>query len=190
MGERGAIAGAVVVAVTGAGIAWGVLASEAGCQLQGACDPATYDGFVTDTGAPTAMGFYGATWQSGPIEGTWAWFPGQRTYRIVPLLPDGGALAGPYTFPQVLLSADPRPWPTAGSNFAQSAGNTAEFSSLDSGTIGFQVTNNTCSPYYLWLQVAPEGQAAGAVPALPEDGGADGAVPEDGSADGAVQSGD
>jgi hypothetical protein len=188
----GAIAGAIGVAVVCAWAAWGVIASEGGCQLQGACDPETIDpGPLTDKGAPTGAGMYGDRWQSSPIEGTWAWFPGQRTYVVHP------PFKGPYTFPQIFLSADANPYSTDGSNFAASAGNTAEISDVNDDLRSFKITNNTCSPYYLWLQVAPQGQADGAVPedggadaAVPEDGGADGAVPDDGSADGAVQSRD
>jgi hypothetical protein len=93
------------------------------------------------------------------------WFPGNRTYVIFPQLPDGGAFTGPYTFPQVQLSPDSNPYTTPGSNFAPSAGNAAEFSGLPDGrTDAFQVTNNTCSPYFLWLQVAQERPASASGP--------------------------
>jgi hypothetical protein len=161
-----AIARAVGAAVAVTGMASGGFASQAGCQLQGACDPHTNDtGFVTDTNAPTKSGMYGSSWQSGPIEGTWASFPGGQTYTIRPKRADGTAFLGPYTF-QVLLSADTNPYTTDGANFAPSAGNTAEFTGLyeDGGVdgkvnTGFQVTNNTCSKYYLWLRVDEETQA-------------------------------
>ena len=186
MRERGAIAGAVVAAVGCAGVAWGVLASGGGCQLQKVCDPATTNlpflpkepegPEVLPDGFPVGAGMYGDVWQSGPIEGHWLWFPPERTYVIKPQLSDGGAFVGPYTFPQVLLSADPNPYTNGGSNFAQSAGNTAEFAGVSKDT--FQVTNNTCSPYYLWLQVAQEYPSDGAAPVQldgstlsPADGG-------------------
>ena len=168
MRERSAIAGAVAVAVVGAGVAWGALASQAGCQLQGACDPDTV--YVPALPAGVAAGAsvsaqpfqaeagtYGAVWQTSAIEGTWMELPGQRTYVISPQLPDGGPFVGPYTFPQVYLSADPNPYTFVGSNFAPSAGNPTEFSGLpDGGFDGFLVINNTCSKYFLWLQVAQE----------------------------------
>ena len=157
-----AIARAVGAAGAVAGMAWGGFASQAGCQLQGACDPETNDaGFVTDTNAPTKSGMYGSSWQSGPIEGTWASFPGGQTYNIRPQRADGTPFLGPYTF-QVFLSLDQNPYTTGGTNFAPSAGNTAEFTGLyvDGGVnTGFQVTNNTCSKYYLWLRVDEETQA-------------------------------
>ncbi len=57
-----------------------------------------------------------------------------------------------------MVSADPSPGDNATSNFAQAAGNLVELTERlpDGGTSGFQMKNDTCSPYYVWLQVAPE----------------------------------
>jgi hypothetical protein len=172
--ERDARAGKRVLAtvlagaIGCAGLAWGILAGESGCQLQGSCDGDTVEipvlpnedngPVVAPNGFPQGAGMYGNAWQSGPIEGHWLWFPGQRTYIISPQLPnDAGPFTGPYTF-QAQISADPSPYTTAGSNFAPSAGNTTEFSGVlpDGRTNGFQVMNGTCSAYYLWLQVTQE----------------------------------
>jgi hypothetical protein len=181
--ERIAAAAVVGVVAIGAGI-WGVVSTQTGCELQGSCDttlvyvPALPPGVTAAPGIagqpfqPDAGLFtdgFGATfWQSSPIEGTWMNFPGQRTYLIYPQLPDGGAMVGPFLFESVQVSADPNPYASP-SNFAPSAGNITEFSGLpDGGMTGFSVTNNTCSPYYLWLQVAPEYPAP-----APADAGTD-----------------
>ncbi len=172
-------AGALVASACCAAGVGSVLPTELGCQLQGTCDAdsASIPGLakeqngpdVTPNGVPMDAGMYGSSWQSGPEEGHWLWFPGQRTYTIYPDLNDGGRLLGPYVF-SGFISADSEPYTTPGSNFVQGAGNSVEFSGLpyEAGTTpdgsamvvqqtyGFQVTNDTCSPYYLWLQVTPE----------------------------------
>ena len=160
-GERRTIAAVLSASVAGAGLAWGVVESQAGCQLQGSCDGDTVTIPSSSGSFPAGAGIYGDAgdvWQSSAIEGDWLWFPGQRTYIISPQLRDGGPLKGPYTF-QAWISADPNPYTTSGSNFAPSAGNPTEFSGVlpDGGTNGFVVMNGTCSPYYLWVQATQEG---------------------------------
>jgi hypothetical protein len=172
---------------------WVALVSQAGCQLQGSCDPdeRSIPGLSSEPkgpplapgGFPSGAGIYGDAWQSGAIDGPWLWFPGQRTYTISPQPADGGTpLPGPYEF-VMYLSVDPNPWTTAGSNFAPSAGNPTEFGGLpDGGMDGFQVTNDSCSPYYLWLQATP------ARPATTLDAGADAHVSSDAGTDAGVSS--
>jgi hypothetical protein len=183
-------AGCVCTGVT----CWAALASQAGCQLQGSCDPdersipglssEPYGPPLTPSGLPEGAGTYGDAWQSSAIEGHWLWFPGQRTYTISPLGADNKTpLPGPYEF-VAYISADPTPYTTAGSNFAPSAGNPTEFGGLpDGGMNGFQVMNGSCSPYYLWLQVRQE------PPVSTQDGGSDARASLDGEASLAPEAG-
>jgi hypothetical protein len=185
----------VAVSVACAGGAWGVLSTQTGCQLQGSCDAdmvyvPSFPPGVTSAPYVTAQPFQadagifhtsiGDLWETSPIDGQWMDFPGQRTFLIYPQLPDGGPFLGPYTFPDIEVSADPSPEANAASNFAPSAGNIAEISVLpDGGLNGFQVTNDTCSPYFLWMQVAQENAGApnagaDAAADASADGGADG----------------
>jgi len=152
-------------------VAWGVLSTQAGCQLQGSCEaqtvyvPAIPPGGagqdVSSQGFGQGAGVYdtsiGRVWQTGPIEGTWLPYPGSQTYVFYPTLPDGGPFVGPYIPTQFLVSADPDSYTNPGSNGAIAAGNLGEFSGLpDGGLTGFVLTNDTCSPYFLWLAVAQE----------------------------------
>jgi len=139
---------------------WGLAASQSACQLKGICDisttyvPAPPSG-SSGTAQPfeDSAGMYGDAWQSSAIEGTWMTFPGQITYVIYPKLADGGPFTGPYE-PTANISADPDPGANAASNYAPSAGNATQLSALpDGGLDGIQVTNNTCTPYYLWLKL-------------------------------------
>jgi hypothetical protein len=154
---------------------------QAGCQLQGQCDPSAVTvgaaGAVTQAFAPGA-GIYDGVWESSPIDGTWMSFPQERTYTIYPKLPDGGPLVGPYIL-FANVSPDPDNYTTSGSNYAGGAGNIAEFTQsadLDGGrTDHFQVTNETCSPYYLWIQATPQYAAVVGTADAPDasDAGAD-----------------
>ena len=110
--------------------------------------------FQPDAGVYETGG--GTYWMSSPFEGVWMNFPGQLTYVIHPKLPDGGPFVGPYFFSELWVSADPNPYSNPGSNSAPSSGNITEVSELAGDPTGFQVTNNTCSPYYLWMAVAQE----------------------------------
>jgi hypothetical protein len=166
------VAAAIVGSIASAAAAWGLVSAQTGCTLAGSCDITTV--YVTaDAGLPPGViagtdvagqlfqagagvtdEFGPTVWQSSAIDGTWMNFPGQRSYIIYPLFPDGGPIQGPFIPESVQVSADPSPYP-APSNFAPSSGNITEFSGLpDGGTTGFQVTNNTCSPYFLYLQMA------------------------------------
>lgn len=183
----------LAVSVACAGGAWGVLSTQTGCQLQGLCDAETvyvpsFPPGVTSAPYVTAQPFQpdagvyetggGTYWMSSPFEGVWMNFPGQLTYVIHPKLPDGGPFVGPYFFSELWVSADPNPYSNPGSNSAPSSGNITEVSELAGDPTGFQVTNNTCSPYYLWMAVAQE------YPGAP-DAGADAAADVvDASADG------
>ncbi len=151
--EKKVAALATVSALACAGAVWGVAAMQAGCTPQGTCDPKD-GGSVTGVSLQTSTG---TLWQTSPIEGTWLQFDGQESYYLYPTFSDGGRMPGPYTFPEIMVSADKNPYTNPNSNFAPSAGNIAEILPLDGG---FQVMNNTCSQYYLWMQVAQEYGAA------------------------------
>jgi hypothetical protein len=144
--------------------------ASAGCQLQGQCDASAVvvGGDAGESGATTqrfqpGAGVYatgsGAVWQSSPIEGTWMDFPPERTYTIYPKLPDGGPFLGPWLLTGD-VSPDPSPATTQGSNFANLAGNLGEFEQ-DTATDGgrptyFTITNETCSPYWVWVSATQE----------------------------------
>jgi len=203
--ERRAIAGAIFAAVACAGGTWAFAASQAGCELQGVCDQSTIyvpaaaepkgqGPYVNGLTFPSA-GMFGNVWQSSPLEGTWVPFAQQVTYVIYPQLPDGGLFVGPYTYPQIYISADANPYTNPGSSFSEGAGNAVNITGLppsDAGLYGFEVTNNTCTAYYLFLQVAQEGSPNVPPPATPDasaptDASGDGSA--DGSPDGSPESG-
>ena len=175
--RRIAVAVALGGAIACAAGAWAALSTQTGCQLQGSCDPSSVFVPSLPEGATlgqntTVQGFQGGAgvvdgnWTSGAIEGTWMNFPGQISYYVYPELPDGAPFVGPYLYFGCMVSPDPNPLSpaggAAGSNGAFCAGNLAEFMALpDGGQTGFIVTNDTCSPYYLWLEVAQEYPDAG-----------------------------
>jgi hypothetical protein len=188
--RRSAIAGWVIAAIGCGGVAWGIFATQAGCTLQGQCDattayvprsalpPGAAGQFVTGQSFAAGAGVYstsaGVVWQTSPIQGQWMSFQGQLTYYIFPQLPDGGPFVGPYTYPEIEISADPNPEANPSSNFAPGAGNPVEVLALpDGGTTGFTVFNNTCSTYYLWMQVAQEYTPDAAASPPPPDAGTD-----------------
>jgi hypothetical protein len=174
--ERRAIARALVVVVGCAGATWGFVAADSGCQLQGVCDPKTVN-VPSEQSLPAGAGYFrtangGVVWQTSALDGTgasgWLTFPPQITYNItLPPLPDGGAFLGPYV-PVANISADANPYVDPQNNFAPSAGNTTQVTGLyvDGGVrgdaslplvnVGVSVTNNTCTPYFLWLQLAQD----------------------------------
>jgi hypothetical protein len=169
--------GSAIACASGAG-AWGVVSTQTGCELQGKCDqswvfvPSLPPGATRGAPYTTVQGFQpdagviDGSWRSSPLEGTWMNFPGQISYTIYPELPDGGPFVGPYLQSICYVSTDPNPGVNGASNYSPCAGNLAEFSVLpDGGTTGFVVTNDTCSPYFLWLQVVQE---------YPPSGGGDG----------------
>jgi hypothetical protein len=173
-----AVAVAIGGAIACAAGAWAALSTQTGCQLQGSCDPssvfvpslpkgATLGQNTTVQGYQGGAGVIDGTWRSSAFEGTWMNFPGQISYYVYPQLPDGGPFVGPYLPGTCMVSADPNPESpdggAAGSNAAYCAGNLAELMALpDGGQTGFIVTNDTCSPYFLWLEVAQEYPDAGA----------------------------
>ncbi|MBX3212860.1 MAG: hypothetical protein KF850_12555 [Labilithrix sp.] len=103
------------------------------------------------------------TWESGPMNGTWLWFPRQRTY-IFDLRVLGGRV--PYNvYPYISASPDPM---TVGPNGTIGSGNLALLSSIGPNRV--DVRNDSCSDYYLRLVV----EAKPMPPALPaDDGGAE-----------------
>ncbi len=167
-GKVAAIAAGGVV-VCGAALAGSTLGTQAGCTLQETCSPSTVyvtpDGrlpsgvatapYVTGQAFQPDAGIYqtgqGLLWQSSSQDGLWMDFPGQRSYVIYPLLPDGGPFVGPYLL-NASVSADQNPGSNPNSNWAPSAGNITEFSNLpDGGNTGFIVTNDTCTEYFLFV---------------------------------------
>ena len=99
------------------------------------------------------------TWQSGPIDGVYLDFPGQRTYAFFPLGNDG--FTPPYSSITAYVSADADPTHTPGSNFTIGTGNLAEVQGDTEG--GFAIHNDTCAQYYLRVVVTR---------VVPQDGGA------------------
>ena len=168
MGERRRVCLVVAASFAFGSMAWGLAASQSGCQLQQVCTPSTV--YVPASAAPkgassqsfeSTAGMYGDIWQSSAIDGEWMSLPPQVTYIIYPQLPDGRPFVGPYV-PAAQISAYqspyfPDPSTNAGANFAQSAGNPTQFAGLDDGGLtGFQVMNNTCTQYYLFLTLSHE----------------------------------
>lgn len=96
------------------------------------------------------------TWESSPQDGKWLWFPRQRTFVF-----DIRALSG--RTPQIILpylSAVAEPSKTG--NFTPGGGNLTLLSGARPN--GINVTNDTCSDYYLRLVVS----AAPLPPAVPD----------------------
>ena len=102
------------------------------------------------------------TWVSGPLDGTWLWFPRQRTY-IFDLKALGGRLPD---LPLAFISGTPDP-AKFGNNMTLAAGNLAQMYSLRPN--GLDLKNESCSDYYLRLVV----QAAPFPPEAPEQDGGD-----------------
>lgn len=117
------------------------------------------------------------TWESTDIGEPWLWFPRQRYYVF-----DLRALGG--RTPKPLAYVSPSPEPTKnGGNFTIGSGNIVEFFNVSPNRI--DVKNDTCSDYYLYLELK--------VPPLPPeahaDAGANDAIdpadaPDGGDADG------
>jgi hypothetical protein len=95
-------------------------------------------------------------WESNPQDGTWLWFPRERTYvfDIRPLAGRTPQLVQPY------LSAVAEPSKTG--NFTPGGGNVTLLSFARPN--GINVTNDTCSDYFLRLVVV----AAPLPPTLPD----------------------
>ncbi|MBX3218874.1 MAG: hypothetical protein KF795_00050 [Labilithrix sp.] len=116
-------------------------------------------------------------WESGPMDGTWLWFPRQRYYIF-----DVRAFGGRVPFnPTAFLSASSNP-ATNGGNMTSGSGNLTLFRSMSANRIDIQ--NDSCSDYYLRLVV----DLPPLPPVLPDDGGAgddasDGGIEDDASAD-------
>jgi hypothetical protein len=195
VGKRRAAAAALGTAVVVSAIAWSGTTQQ-GCQPQDQCT-----GWTIWMGQPIQSWDYGQyhvktedfppgagsiddnTWQTGPFDGTWLPFNGGDTYWINPVMNfDGGGppFTGPYNGIQILVSPDPQPNP--GSNFAIASGNIAEVATVWDPTgkfdVGFRVTNATCAPYYLWLQITRHLPPA----PLPLDAGDDGPIEASGDA--------
>ena len=97
------------------------------------------------------------TWESGPLDGTYLDFHGQRTWVMNP----SGWVGDrePATF-DVYLSLNPVPNSDGGAGFADPAGNLAQITAVPSGGgYQIQVLNNTCAQYYLRVVVTYAGTA-------------------------------
>lgn len=117
------------------------------------------------------------TWASGPMDGTWLWFPRQRYYIF-----DIRALGGrtpEKIFPYI--SGTPDPIKTG--NFTIGAGNLAQLFTAVPNRI--DVKNDSCSDLYLRLvvEVPPFPPEAPEADAGAEAGIVDASVPEDAEAD-------
>jgi hypothetical protein len=87
------------------------------------------------------------TWESGPLDGTYLDFHGERTWIFNPSGWMGSRV--PATF-NAYLSLNPQPNAEGGDGFAQPAGNLAEITAFPvDGGYQVQVLNDTCAQYYL-----------------------------------------
>jgi hypothetical protein len=164
--EGGRVAATLALAVACAGAA--VAVTGPGCTLRCDGNSVAYDGTAgtSDAGAnmdpPAGSGAVDeTTWESGPIDGTWVDFPGQRTMLLFPNL--GQTFPGPYTSVEVYVSASPQA-NAPGNNWTLATGNLAEVSvqGPDTGTPwGVFVKNDTCAPYYARVVVRRAGTSAG-----------------------------
>lgn len=111
-------------------------------------------------------------WASGPMDGTWLWFPRQR-YYIFDVRAFGGR-APTAIFPYI--SGTPEPTKNGG-NYAPAAGNLAEI--FSAGPNRFDIKNDSCSDYYLYVVVD--------LPPLPPEAPADDAGADAGIADASVE---
>ena len=112
------------------------------------------------------------TWASGPLDGTWLWFPGQRTY-IFDLKALGGRMP---ELPLPYISGTPEP-AKFGNNMTLAGGNLAQIYSVQPN--GLDVKNESCSDLYLRLVV----QASPFPPQAPADGGGTDAGIDDASSE-------
>lgn len=102
------------------------------------------------------------TWESGPLDGTYLDFHGERTWGFNP-----SGWMGTREPAQInaYLSLNPAPNAPGGAGFAQSAGNLAEIT-VTRAADGFhvQVQNDTCAQYYLRLVITYAAADGGASP--------------------------
>jgi len=110
-----------------------------------------------------------ATWESSPLQSFWLDFPGRRTWKFhIPkferenrpfLTMTGYVSAG--RSPDGVTECDFQGCPPA-DNWTNGTGNLLEFSQVSPGR--FQVTNDTCSPFYLRvvMRAGPPSVDAGA----------------------------
>jgi len=173
------------------------------CQLQSVCDASQYwynDYFpsnepagVTPEPLPPGAGLIDAThWQSGPIDGNWIDYPGERSIFLFPnLVPSAsgappalpGNFPGPYTNVSVYVSPN-QDANAIGSNWTLGSGNIAEVSIVDPGSSNpsgayIAVTNASCAQYYVRVVVERAEPDASA----PDDAGADAGSLADASLD-------
>jgi hypothetical protein len=153
----------------------GTVATLTDCQLQ-SCQPSSYwydDVYVPHAGStsfeplPAGAAVVDAThWESGPLEGQWLDYPGQRH---ILLLPDN--FPGPYTNITVYVSPNQLANDN-GSSWTQASGNIAEvYSYLYFGQWLVSVTNASCAQYYARVVVERADPNYGA--SIPDDAGVD-----------------
>lgn len=129
-----------------------------------ACYPRNCDGGMVTFGADPGQGRMVSPdlWESTGQSENWLWFPRQRAYVFVVPAWEGRTpwAVIPY------VSAQERP---QGSNYVIGAGNITLLSATEANRVN--VTNDTCSDYYLRLAVtfAPQpDESDGGTPATPE----------------------
>jgi hypothetical protein len=180
----------------------GTLTTLTSCQLT-VCQGSFYwyDDYLEGTTSsniheplPPGSGMVDATdWESGPFDGQWIDYPGERTIFLFPnLVPSATgappALQGNFPGPYFNVTAYVSPNQDANavtSNWTPASGNLAEITIVPPGpgespTQWFiAITNASCAQYYLRVTVTRAEPDAGA----PEDGGSDAAAPSDASTD-------
>jgi hypothetical protein len=98
-------------------------------------------------------------WESGPVDGTYLDFHGERTWVLDP----SGWMGSrkPFDY-EAYLALSPQPNAEGGSGFAQSAGNLAELTLSQVGDAWqVEVLNDTCAQYYLRVVLTYPAEGAG-----------------------------
>jgi hypothetical protein len=184
----------------------GTVTTLASCQLQGVCQASFfwYDDYLAGTTStniheplpPGSGPFDGVFWESGPVDGQWLDYPGERSIFLFPnLVPSAtgappalqGNFPGPYAnvFVQVSPNQDAN---ATTSNWTFASGNLAEVTVVPPGPGAspeqwfIAVTNASCADYFVRVVVQGYEPDAGTL----EDGGSDSGVPNDASTDGSV----
>jgi hypothetical protein len=136
-------------------------ATETACFPQSMCE-LSYGRYCTEEATGIKEGCTGQllddglTWVSGPIEGAWLPFPRERIWRVDPRDAAGNKLRGRIVGLDVFISAT-----QDHAAAAPAAGNNAQWSYYPTNQT-FDVQNDTCSDYvvYIVIHASLDGDAA------------------------------
>ena len=143
-------------------------ATETACFPQSMCD-GSHESYCTPEVAGTKpcggqLLDDGLTWVSGPIEGAWLPFPRERVWRVDPRDAAGNKLRGRIIGLDVFISATQDHGVAA-----PAAGNNAQWSYYPTNQT-FDVQNDTCSDYFVYIVIHASLDGDAAILTAPDAG--------------------